>query len=399
MLAPERGYARDGEKPDVIVLIEYSLTKHGWKPSSVISQSENGSPAYYDFDWCEHDQELCCHCSGGGGGGSDHELGEMVDAKVRIKLWHDPERINLTHGGKPVTSAEARKLGYQILDAPLDGNPFDGASEESEVVYCIQCKDHYNTEHTCRHLYYQEGAGWGYLGCGASEAGFAESQRSLFLLLDVLPPDAVAAMKHALMRGKFSCAPISEFDGGDTEIILAGKFRSYRRFGLRIEELGREIEAEDRYWPGLAWLMSITPHTREAWALTLGWFYQWEREYWNSHCVLSNATFIRRLPSAELGDWLAIDPHDVSVLKERSLVVNIPFKVTCANDAQFLEHPERTHGVILWPKDPGTDRRSLKLTVAKVKLISKKQIGIWFGRVLEHNGKHVSELEGYKLVS
>ena len=43
---------------------------------------------------------------------------------------------------QPISDKDARKLGYQIIKEPLDGNPFeDSDADEDDTEYCEQCRD------------------------------------------------------------------------------------------------------------------------------------------------------------------------------------------------------------------------------------------------------------------
>lgn len=377
-----------------VCVVVYTRAKAGWKPTSVTSIDDR-YVSTFDFDWCEASQQLCYHESSGGAGGK-YELHPFIDApKVRGKIWYDANVISLTHEGKPITDAEAKNLGYQVIKEPLDGNPFDDA-DESEVEYCTQCESYMPEEDRCGHLFCDyDGGGWAY-GCGSSEVDIGAAHRSLIQLLKVMPENVVDAMRKSLLRRDLVVEDRSRWSDDRHDLTI----RIGRRYVyIDVDQLYRETDGEKRYWPGMAWLMSLDKSTREPMALTLGWIWQYQRESWNGRCVIGNITFIRHLDEAEMQEWQAIDPFAVESIPP--MLIKVPFEVTCANDSQFLKHPEGTSEVLLWPKDPGKDDRAIRLSVAKVhqgKLHDGTQaVELTFGRVLGKNGVELPGLPGYEL--
>ena len=351
-----------------VLVIEYERTKSGWKPSSVVAGNSR-----YDFDWCELDRVLAWHCSGvSGDTGTVYPLGTFCAApKLCAKLWLAPS-VQLTHDGKPITAKEARAFGYQILAEPLAGNPFDDPDvTEDDTEYCVQCEDQHPTERMCDHVQYEEGCGW-ILGCGAADVDFGATQASLYRMLRMMSPGQLQQLRNNVRDG----SPV----------------RDGQR---RLEDFSDELEYEARYWPGIAWLASLDGPCPEARALTVGWIWAFQRASWRACQVVPEHMFIRHLPMVELDTWLALDPKDPTQLHEKPLRVELDFKSQTANDLAFLKDPERCHEVILWPN--GDSKRSaascgLTLSVADVRRVSAKAVDIYFGAIIEWNGKHVSEL-------
>ena len=102
----------------------------------------------------------------------------------------------------------------------------------------------------------------------------------------------------------------------------------------------------------------------------------------------------------ELEEWLAIDPLDPRQLHYRPLRVRLGFKPGSANDTSFLKNPGGCHEVALWPpsRDKNIGHLGLTLSVSEVKWVSAKTVDLYFGAVIEHNWKHISELSGYDRV-
>ncbi len=356
-----------------ITVIEYHKTKSGWKPFSVIAGS-----TCYDFEFCQQDGVLAEHCSGFGGDiGKIHELAKFCDApKLCAKIWYDHAQCKITYDGQPVSDKDARALGYQVIAVPLAGNPFDDpAVVEDDVEYCVQCGDYHPSESMCGHVLYEEGCGWS-LGCGASEVDFSETQASLYRLLRMLSKKEIRRIRDRVSGSK---SPI-------------GWARGF------LETFGNELRYEERYWPGIAWLASLDGPCRDARALTVGWLWMFERASWRACCILPEHQFIRHLSMPELKKWLAIDPLDPTVLHDKPLRVRLGFKARCANDIVFLASPEKCFEVTLWPpqKSGKCGLLGLTLSVAEVKRIGRNTVDIYFGAVIERNGQHVSEFDGYE---
>jgi hypothetical protein len=372
-----------------IVAIVYQRAGRRWLPCHVLTEGGDWS-----FDWCAKSKELAFHDCGSGPRGS-YSFSRFANApKICAKLWLDRDRLKPLTGDKTsATSADLRAMGYQLIKQPLliEGhtNPFEfefAVEAEGNPEFCIVCDSYYRDDYTCCHLW-QSDNGW--LGCGASELEFRATQASLYRLLNLLPPKTVREIKEAALSGKWHSSYMDSMLGGNMELYIKP---TYTRIWL--QPLRDELDYEERYWPGVAWLLSLDTQAKEALALTAGWLHQWERESWNGSCVLDKCSLIRRLSDKELDEWLALDPHDASVLRDRPLKVRIPFKVASANDHQFLKNPAGTAEVLLWPKHQ--DGRALRLSVARVRQTGKREISLWLGRVLARNGQHVSTLPGYR---
>jgi len=166
--------------------------------------------------------------------------------------------------------------------------------------------------------------------------------------------------------------------------------RSYYR------DLLEQRRGEERFWPAIAWLKSLDHKCRAALALTAGWVWMFERVGWRACQAISSHPFYRHLSSGQLNNWLALDPLNPHVLDECPMHMPLGFKNASANDRVFQEDPFACEEVTLWPpqKTMKTDRRELTLSVAEVKWGSPrhKSVDLYFGAVINRNGKHVSEL-------
>lgn len=355
-----------------ITVIEYQKTKSGWKPHSVVCGSSE-----FDVDWCQQDQALAYYESGSGADGTYELVRFRTAPKLGCKLWYDRERIKLMHEGKPIADKEARQLGYQILCEPLDGNPFDDpAATEDNITYCTQCGDDHPEKQMCRHVQWQDG-GCGYsLGCGAEDVDFNETQVSLYRLLRMLPPARIPKMRGDLLKGR---SPVSDYCGW-------------------LSAFEAELNHEERYWPGIAWLYSLDSKCRDALALTIGWLWMFERAAWRACSVIPTYRFIRNLPMKELDGWLALDPLAPRQLHARPLRVKLGFEARSANDTEFLKVPLKCKEITLWPPpDSGKCvELNLTLSVAEIRPAGRNAVELYFGAVIERNGKHVSELDGYR---
>lgn len=370
-----------GPNDEPITVIEYHRTKRGWKPFSVCTLG-----SVFDFEWCQQDGVLAEHESGSGGNiGEVHDLGRFCAApKLCAKLWYDHARCKLAHDKRPISDREARALGYQVIPEPLNGNPFDDRDiVEDDTTYCVQCGDRHPDDSMCAHVVWEEGGNGYCLGCGASEVDFNETQASLYRLLRMMAPKAIRELRGEVLNGRCPA------------VCVPG--RSYPLQGQKLlGHFSGELRAEERYWPGIAWLSSLDGPCRDARALTVGWLWMFERASWQACCYVPEHRFIRHLPMPRLKEWLALNPCDPHELHNRPLRQKLDFKPHCANDFAFLKDPERCHEVTLWPPRE-TDgsvicANSLTLSVAQVKRVSAKAVDIFFGAVIERNGRHISEL-------
>lgn len=393
--APVRydSFRSEQEEAEPIVFIEYEKTRHGWLPCSVLTTYSG-----YDFDWC-HNRGILCYHESSGGLNDSVELGEFVEPKgIVAKIWYDRERLKLLFKGKEVDQAKARELGYQLLRSPLlrkDGsNPFDwGIAQDSPTEYCLQCCDRYPSESTCHHIHYQDGVGFS-LGCGAQDLDFEETRRSLYLLLRMLP------LKHVRELSAWFAGP-DDFWTQSIDSMLGGNFTLYfrgprRSLSLYCEPFGAERNYEERYWPGIAWLMSLDESTKEARALTAGWIWQWLRE--RDQCGLRDDVLVIDNLSAEaMAEWLALDPLDPTQLHDRFIDVSTRGKIRSVHDKRFREAPKLTREVYLWPKSRKPSQAELILSVAEVTQVAKDRWRIHPGAVISRNGIHISEMDDYRL--
>ena len=372
----------DGDgKP--IVLIELHREKAGWKPFSVICQNDKHSNQY-DFDWCEKPKVLCFHNSGSGPRGGNVTLYPFVSPEnMPGRIWHDSSIKLVDHDGKELQDESLKALGYVRLKRRPE-NPFDGWGVEDESTeYCTICESRFLTNGLCTHIRWCDEACW-YAGCGLSETSIRDSQASLYQLLQVCPPSFVDDAIKRMRKGAFECGLWE-----DDEELRCGEKWDYTTIDL--SQLYDEHNGRQRYTDAVNWLCTLDKYSTEANALTLGWFWQFQRERWSNHCVIGNLTFIRSLDDTEMDRWLAIDPHSVELPPLR---LRRTFKADCANDIQFMESPKGTVDVTLWAKKGNRSERSVNLSVAEVR-VGKKEVELVFGRILERAGKHVSELPGY----
>lgn len=406
LFAPQNSYTRPSDEPEEIICIEYHKRGKQWLPFNVLTPVSQ-----YDFEHCVLGQ-LAHHESGGGSFCSDYSFSSFCAApKICARLWFNREKFKPHKylpgtNGKSVlaTDDDLRAMGYQIIPEPLAlvkgiFNPFEHPDAlDSDTEYCSECEGRHPTESICRHIHFEEGCGF-YLGCGAPEVDFGKAQASLYRLLRMLPTSTVENLRIILGSKDYSAGRFSDsMLGGDCNWDVHG---GRQTVNIYCEPLGDELNYEDRFWPGIAWLQSLSRKTKEARALTLGWVWAFQRTAWRACCVVPEHNFIRRLPDKELDEWLALDPLDPTLLHERPLIVPLNFKSECANDCTFLEKPKSCHEVILWPKR-NIGYRSITLSVAEVKLRREKReriprAHIYFGAVIEHKGQHVSKLAGYRL--
>lgn len=377
MFAP----THDGEQ-ERIVAIEYHRAKAGWKPFSVVTDGG----CIFDFEWCEQDGVLAHHMSGCGSiWGKVYTVCKYCDApKLCSKLWYDRSCMTLkSNDEKPLNDKQVRAMGIQVVKEPLGGNPFgDPDAVEGDVEYCNQCRSHHPSDDMCCHVQWQESGGGWFLGCGASDVDFGETQASLYRLLRSLPPKIV----HGMLKDALSRVP-----------PIGGEFD-------RLNIIDDQHRAGERFWPGIAWLRSLDKKCKEALALTAGWLWMFELAKWDACEIVPKHQFIWHMSIAKLDEWLAINPLDLNELRDRPLRVRLGFKPQCANDFAFLKNPLACEEVTLWPprnvKGKVVLEKSLTLSVAEVKWVGccQKAVDIYFGAVIERNGKHISEHDGYETI-
>lgn len=390
LLAPARHGLSTTEKPEHILAIYYYQEDKQWIPHAVITNT-----SHYDFTLCV-EGELVYHNSGSGSYEGKLELYKHDDApNLTCKIWYDHKRAHLSHEKQPLADTEAGNLGYQIIPSPIGGNPFDlpnAQEDEAGIVYCSQCKGYHPESSACRHIKHEEGNGMT-LGCGASELDFAETQTSLYRLLQLLSPDAIEILKKNLSSPDFYTQFSDSMLGGDCNLKVGPHW-----LDIYCEPLGQQRNYDSRFWPGIAWLHSLDAKCKEAIALTQGWIWMWQEQGWKTCSTVPKHDFIYHMPRKKMQEWLALDPQDFSVLHDKPLRVKRNFKADCANDHLFQEHPEKCNEVLIWPDDGKLDI-DLTLSVAGVELIGKTAVDLYFGSIIKRNGKHISELDEYQLVS
>lgn len=371
------------EDGDQILVIEYrDEGDDGWKPFSVITKSDT-----YDCQWCPGTSDLVSHSSGSGMRDGRHELSTFCHPEnVCCKLWLAPG-IKLVHEKKVITTEAGRLLGYEVVDEPLNGNPFDDAITGDSAEYCSQCKsyvrnDSWGSGIQCNHLKWEDECGYS-LGCGADSIDFSEVQSSLYDLLNLLPAKAVKTIGVALTKDfAAQCRYFGECPSG--QLVIRGAGIDYR-LEIDLDSMALERDAIERYWPGIAWLTSLDEKTPEAMALTCGWVWQFQ----NSRHPGSSKTYYCRLPKRQLDSWLAMSPYDMDGLRNRSLRIRLPIKAESLHDKCFMENPSGLKRLVMWPNTKRIGDRSLELCVAEV-LRTKTHATIWFSRILSLQGVQIT---------
>lgn len=393
MHAPKKSYDREDRPGAPIAAIEYQHRgKLGWVPHSVEADGDT-----YDFDYLDHDMEITWHNSGSGPFDKTYGVSAYCNApKLCAKLWLAPG-IKLIHNKKEITAEEAVLLGYKIIKEPIERNgetnPFEYAIEaEGGTEWCTVCQSPFRDDHTCRHLQYEEGNGHT-LGCGSGEVDIAQTQQSLYRLLRTLPQKSVAELHKSLSSGKYHTHHTDSMLGGDQK-------QHFHPHGPCIftEYLGEELNYEERYWPGIAWLQSLDLDAKDAIALTRGWLWAWKLSSWRNSCVLPLTTLYREVPAKQLSPWLALDPASPSDLEEKPFRIGLNFKTNTRNCIDFKKNPKGCEEITLHNGGTGANYHSITFSVADVKFVARNLVDIYFGRVLEKNGKHISELPDYHLV-
>lgn len=369
--APNKLLGPDG---DDIIAIAYFRKGRSWIPHEVRTEHRS-----YDFDYSRTRQRLYWHCCGGGGlADKFHCHGfAKIGRLENCRLWLDPRCKPVDSKGKDLTPDELRKLGYKRIDCP-DSNPFDDAEEsKGGTEWCNICRDRFDEDDMCRHVHYEEGVGYS-LGCGSSDVDLEQTRLSLFRLLQLLPDDALQTLKKALASGKYHVSTMDSILGGSFTVYITSP-----HLRLSLEPLGYEERYEERYWPGIAWLLSLDPKG-PATSLTVGWLWQFEHEQYHSRCVLSLKTVYAQVTKRQLTRWKTCDPW---FLSDEVFAYKPPAKADSANAAQFLKAPRETEALHMQ-----CGERSLRLSVAFVQVGANKSTwNLTFGRILEVDGQRVYE--------
>lgn len=155
------------------------------------------------------------------------------------------------------------------------------------------------------------------------------------------------------------------------------------------------MDYDERFWPGVAWLLSLEPSCKEAVALTIGWLWMWRRKEWNNTCCLNQRNLYVTVDDATIDKYLALDPHYPD-FEEIPWEKSLNFKPQVGNDYDFIASPTKTREVVMHTKN---HKKSITMSVAKVKRLKKNRVAIYFGAVIERNGHHVSELKDYRLTT
>lgn len=297
-----------------IKLIEYSKTKKGWLPHSVIKDN-----SIFDFDYCPSYDMLCYHMSGAGGLESA-SLGKYVCApKIGSKIWI-ADGFKAFHNKSEITTrSQFRALGYQRIDTPIEINgttdPFEYADADEPTEYCNFC-GRVPSDQVCSHLFYDDYHGGFFLGCGSTDLDFERTRKSLFRLFRFLDE---THLKKPLPR-------------------IASCFNS--------REFECDYRTQNHYEAGIAWLNSLDGKTKGPNALTTGWIYQYLERHSNRIASPESTLWIE-LPASKLSTFLDLDVNEEVVEK---LTVKFPRKVSSAHDKFFNTTPKEITEVLLKPK-------------------------------------------------
>lgn len=297
-----------------IKLIEYSKTKKGWLPHSVIKGN-----SIFDFDYCPSYDMLCFHESGSGGLESA-SLGKFVCApKIGAKIWI-ADGFKAFHNKSEIeTRSQFRALGYQRIGTPIEINgttdPFEYADADEPTEYCNFC-GRVPSDQACSHLFYDNYNGGFFLGCGSTELDFESTRKSLFRLFRFLDD---THLKKTLPQ-------------------IASCFNS--------REFECDYRTQNHYEAGIAWLDSLDGKTNGPNALTTGWIYQYLESHSNRMASPESTLWID-LPVSKLSAFLDLDVNEEVVEK---LTVKFPRKVSSAHDTFFNTTPKAITEVLLKPK-------------------------------------------------
>lgn len=373
---------------------------------------------------------------------------ESTDRRTRV--WLHPHLVGgFSHQGQPLDRQDAANLGWIQLDTPLPlsapvdyrndiGNldiydPFKDTTSSDSIHYhwCSICKEHYTSEGPCHHTKWEDGNGFT-LGCGGEDVDIAKARTSVHHLLRLLAPDIVQRLYEQLLENTFNLRVSNDFSSaGSSEIDCASSktrkvwhrppaARPYETslfwHTLEIDHysLARtESEAEERYWPGLAWLGSLDKpvhkggsRTQAPYALTLGWVFEFLHARHSDGLCLSIEKLHLELPAAKFDQLAALDPNDLDVLHDAAHTLE--FRRTdldgTANTHHFLAAPTKLQFVHLARKRrKGDDYQSLTYLVAccqpwrpKGKRVLHYHLRL--ARCLDHNGKHPSAFDSYSLI-
>ena len=373
----------------------------------------------------------------------------------RTRVWLHPHIVGeFSLKGQPLDCQDAANLGWIQLATPLPlrkprdyrndignldiYNPLKDTTSSDSIHYhwCSICKEYYTSEGPCHHTKYEEGNGFT-LGCGGEGVDIAEARASVHHLLRLLPPDTVQRIHEQLLEGTFSMRNSNDFSICDRSEIECANSKTrkvthrpegrapyqtslfHHTLEIDHDELAlKESDAEELYWPGLAWLGSLDrpgrkggTRTQAPYALTLGWVFEFLHNGHNGHsdCLcLSIEKLHLEIPASKFDALAALDPNTLGALADPSH--QLEFRQTdlarTANTHHFLLAPDKCQFVHLVRarKRKTDDYQSLTYLVAgcqggRHKGCRVARYRIRLARCLNHNGKHPSAFDSYKLLN
>lgn len=374
--------------------------------------------------------------------------GWLHDPDRHTRLWLHPHIVGqCSLNGLPLSREAAAELGWIQIDIPLPQskpveydkygnldiyNPLTNtiSSDSCHYHWCSICKEHYTSDGPCHHTKWQDGNGFT-LGCGGEDVKITKARSSVHHLLRLLPPDTVLRIYEQLLEGTFNMRVSTDFsvcDRSEIDCAISKTRKVWHRpegrqpyhtslfhHTLEIDhhELAcTESEAEKRYWPGLAWLGSLDDparknnRTQAPYALTLGWVYEFLHSIHCNTLCLSIEKLYLKIPAAKFDALAALDPNDYQVLNDAQYCLE--FRQTdldrTANTHHFLAAPDKCQFVYLVRarKRKTDDHRSLTYLVACCQPFRPKgsrttRYHIRLARCLDHDGKHPSAWESYRL--
>lgn len=369
----------------------------------------------------------------------------------RTRVWLHPHIVGeFSLKGQPLDRQDAANLGWIQLDTPLPlrkprdyrndignldiYNPLKDTTSSDSIHYhwCSICKEYYTSEGPCHHTKYNDGDGFT-LGCGGANVDIAKARTSVHRLLRLLPPDTVQRIYEQLLEGTFSLRNSTDFsicERSEIECASSKTRKVWHRHEGRApyqtslfhhtleiahDELAlKESDAEDLYWPGLAWLGSLDhpghkggTRTQAPYALTLGWVFEFLHNGHSDCLCLSIEKLHLEIPAAKFDQLAALDPNDLKALDsgKHCLVFRQTDLDRTANTHHFLAAPDKCQFVHLVRerRRKGDDYQSLTYLVnlcesARPKRQRTTRYRIRLARCLNHNGKHPSAFDSYRLI-
>lgn len=395
--------------PEPIIAVLYEKHENRWRVDYVVTPITD-----YGFTHCVEGQEYYSSHTG--------NIDYLKESKtLDLPKWEWPEGTPpapmklWVHPGY-ISAISNQPAHCEIIKNPLKlrsygdfFNPINSASNEDSEghpEYCTICKGYWPSDDHCCHLRYQEGAGMT-LGCGSPEVDVDEAKQSVFDLLDILPPSRVRHLYDMFRAGSFDLHCRAdwptriEFQAGFGRKIGKGKKEPAYHWPWEVDDdsLEEEPDTEGRYWPGLAWLASLTKgdECQGPMSLTLGWFWEYLHASHNAGCVLPLRTLHLELTPKEFEKWFRLDPNQPKLLHDYRLTWRKSALKSnrSANTLRFQRDPEGTLKVSLSCRRK-QDYRRLTLRLHTVEQ-NAKDYRFQFSRILDHNGKHPSTLPGYTL--